>query len=157
MEKTELNHIEKQEDKFLTSFSSQEIENTAKAILQYRVDEDYELTGLVEEIQNNTIQEMRKLLHHTQTPKVATYMHLRDIADISDEFEKRVKDWDRNFIEVLNYSLLSEIIDNINYANKNISVSHLKHNVYEASDYSITADLHFIWLESIYNKLKVEK
>jgi hypothetical protein len=142
------------EDISLASLSDKEIRTTYYMIssLVNNVS-DYNVESVVNSINTNSIETISEIIERKLGREIVENIENSEIALICDKFEEDIKDWNYFQTEVLNFTLLKKISENIDYVGERISFDHLK-MVYNGK---YTSDLTYIWLSSIRSQLQSEK
>lgn len=134
----------------LSSLSDQEFTSTYHSIQSLiRNDPNYKVETLVNTVDTKTVQALGDMLDETIARNIYPEIENKDIGILSDTFEENIKNWNMYQKEVLDFTLLVKIVQNINYVSQNITYEHLK-RVYQGK---YTCDLVYIWLSSVREKL----
>ncbi len=139
----------------LESFSDQHFE-ISSACLNHLILEtrEYQIEELIECVEKDTLEMMSNLLDDTLGILINGDMDNRDIDVLSNTLANQVSKWrEESMKRVLDVVLIKKIIENREYLNENITAQLLQLNFKQQE----RADLAFIWLFGLRNKLQAKK
>lgn len=126
-----------------TAFSDQYFEDSFKRVIEFvSSNKDFNIYDLDKNIDPVLLKGLGDMLEKSAEININADMSDDELDKLNDKIFEDIKNWDLPKREVLNVTLVSKILDNMEYTFKNMNPTLLKEELYKRN---YTYDLLWVW------------
>lgn len=126
-----------------TAFSDQSFDNSFRNVLEFVSSNDnFNIYDLDKNIDPVLLKGLGDILEESARININAEMSDEELDEINDIVFQNIKEWEITKREVLNVTLVSKILENMEYTFKSMTPSHLKNVLYKQND---TYNLLWVW------------
>jgi len=126
-----------------TAFSDQYFEDSFKRVLEFvSSNKDFDIYDLDKNVDPVLLKGLGDMLEKSAEININADMSDEELDKLNDRIFEDIKNWELPKREVLNVTLVSKILNNMEYTFKNMSPTLLKEELYKRN---YTYDLLWIW------------
>ena len=126
-----------------TAFSDQSFDDSFRNVLEFVSSNDnFNIYDLDKNIDPVLLKGLGDILEESARININAEMSDEELDEINDIVFQNIKEWEITKREVLNVTLVSKILENMEYTFKSMTPSHLKNVLYKQND---TYNLLWVW------------